>query len=389
MAPYSITAYAACTALGCDPMTIVEALSAGRSGLGPAPFDLPMPVTCGAIRTELAPLPEELSRYDTRQARIAWRTLGGIVDAVRNAAARWGSERVGLIIGTSTGGIGSTEEAYAHHREHGCLPHEFHLDHRHGMHATLDVIRARTDIAGPAYVVSTACSSSGKVFGTAERLLDADLVDAVLVGGIDSLCQLTLRGFHALEVLSPAPCRPFSQDRRGINIGEGGALLLLEREGEGVARLLGVGESNDAHHMSAPHPEGAGARAAMEEALQRAHLLPQDVTHVNAHATGTRQNDLAEARAIAAVFGSEVPVVATKGYTGHALGAAGATEAVFSVMAIEHRFLPASLGSEVPDPELPIAVNRDRRPLESGVVLSNSFAFGGNNVAVLLGAPEG
>jgi len=257
------------------------------------------------------------------------------------------------------------------------------------MHAILDVIRVRTGIAGPAYVVSTACSSSGKVFGAAERLLDAGLLDAALVGGIDSLCQLTLRGFHALEVLSPGPCRPFSRDREGINIGEGGALLLLEREGDGLARLLGVGESNDAHHMSAPHPEGAGARAAMEEALQRAGLSPEEVTHVNAHATGTRQNDSTEAHAIAAVLGSEVPVVATKGYTGHTLGAAGAMEAVLSIMAMEHRFVPASLGSDVPDPELPIAVNRERRALESRVVLSNSFAFGGNNVAVLIGAPEG
>jgi 3-oxoacyl-[acyl-carrier-protein] synthase-1 len=347
-----------------------------------------MEVTCGAIRTELPPLPEELSRYDTRQARIAWRTLDGIMDAIGRAVARWGGGRIGLIVGTSTGGIGCTEEAYADYRKHGHLPPDFHLDHRHGMHATLDVIRARTGLDGPAYVVSTACSSSGKVFGAAERLLDAGFVDAVLVGGIDSLCELTLRGFHALEVLSPAPCRPFSQDRQGINIGEGGALLLLERKGDGVARLLGVGESNDAHHMSAPHPEGAGARAAMEEALQRAHLLPDDVTHVNAHATGTRQNDLTEAHAIAKVFGSQVPVVATKGYTGHTLGAAGATEAVLSIMAMERRFVPASLGSDVPDPELPIAVSRERRPLESRVVLSNSFAFGGNNVAVLLGAAE-
>jgi 3-oxoacyl-[acyl-carrier-protein] synthase-1 len=388
MASYPITAYSACNVLGCDPMTVLDALSAGRSGLGPAPLDLPMPTTCGVIQAELAPLPEELRRYDTRQARIAWRTLDGIVDAVVTAVARWGRDHVGLVVGTSTGGIDSTEEAYACFKEQGHLPPDFDLDHKHSMHATLDVIRARTDIAGPAYVVSTACSSSGKVFGAAERLLDAGYVDAVLVGGIDSLCQLTLRGFHALEVLSAAPCRPFSRDREGINIGEGGALLLLEREGHGGARLLGVGESNDAHHMSAPHPEGAGARAAMEEALQRAGLSPEDVTHVNAHATGTRQNDSTEALAIAGVLGSKVPVVATKGYTGHTLGAAGATEAVLSIMAMQHRFIPASLGCDVPDPELPIAVNRERRPLESRVVLSNSFAFGGNNVAVLLGASE-
>jgi 3-oxoacyl-[acyl-carrier-protein] synthase-1 len=348
-----------------------------------------MPTTCGVIHTDLEPLPEKLRRYDTRQARIAWRTLDGIVDAVGAAVERWSSDRVGVVVGTSTGGIASTEDAYTHYCKHGRMPSDFDLDLRHSMHAILDVIRARTGITGPAYVVSTACSSSGKVFGAAERLLEAGLVDAVLVGGVDSLCQLTLRGFHALEVLSPTPCRPFSRDRDGINIGEGGALLLLEREGDGVARLLGVGESSDAHHMSAPHPEGAGARAAMEEALQRAGVSPKDVTHVNAHATGTRQNDSTEAHAIATVLGSEVPVVATKGYTGHTLGAAGAMEAVLSIVAMEHRFIPASLGSDVPDPELPIAVNCERRPLHSRVVLSNSFAFGGNNVAVLLGASAG
>ncbi|HEY8379350.1 MAG TPA: beta-ketoacyl synthase N-terminal-like domain-containing protein, partial [Nannocystis sp.] len=259
--------------------------------------------------------------------------------------------------------------------------------------AVLDVIRVLGGgLHGPGLVLSTACSSSARVFASAQRLLACGVCDAVLVGGVDSLCGLTVRGFAGLEVLSHAPCRPFSRERAGINIGEGAALLLLERHGDGPARLLGVGDSSDAYHMTSPHPEGLGARLAMERALAAAGLSPADVDHVNAHGTGTRQNDSMESAAIRAVFGAPesgagVPVVATKGYTGHMLGAAGATEVAFVIDAIAGGYLPAGVGADPVDDSLGVDVVTARRERRTRAALSNSFAFGGSNVSVLIGAP--
>jgi 3-oxoacyl-[acyl-carrier-protein] synthase-1 len=281
--------------------------------------------------------------------------------------------------------MSDTERAYAHWAREGRLPAGYDWRRQTSLEALLGLLREATGIAGPAAAISTACSSSGKVFGSARRWLRAGVADAVLVGGVDCLCELTLRGFFSLAVLSPEPARPFGAERRGINIGEGAAFALVERTGEGPL-LLGVGETADAHHMSAPHPEGRGARAAMAAALAQAGLAPEDVDHVNAHGTGTPQNDAAEARAIADLFrGCEPAVVATKAYTGHLLGAAGATEAVFALHAIRAGELPASLGSDPPDASLPVRplARAERRPVRRA--LSNSFAFGGSNVAVLFG----
>jgi 3-oxoacyl-[acyl-carrier-protein] synthase-1 len=236
-------------------------------------------------------------------------------------------------------------------------------------------------------VVSTACSSSAKVFGTARRLLQAGMADAVLVGGADSLCLTTLRGFGSLQALSARPCRPFAAQRDGTSIGEGAAFMLLERQGDGPALLLGVGESSDAHHMSHPHPEGVGAQAAMVGALAMAGLDGSAVDYVNAHGTATPANDAVEARAIQRVVGTRVAVASTKGYTGHLLGAAGITEAVFAVMAIERSFVPESLGAAPLDPAVEVEVVRAVRRMPVRHVLSNSFAFGGSNASVVFGAP--
>jgi 3-oxoacyl-[acyl-carrier-protein] synthase-1 len=250
----------------------------------------------------------------------------------------------------------------------------------------LEAVRLRTGLEGPGFIVSTACSSSAKAFASAQRLLDADLCDAALVGGVDSLCQTTLRGFQSLEVLAKDPCRPFAQDRKGISIGEGCALALLERDGEAATAFLGAGETSDAHHMTAPHPQGLGAKAAMEEALRSAGLTAANVDHVNAHGTGTVLNDAAESLALRALFEDRVPVVSTKGYTGHLLGAAGATEAVFSILALEQGWIPASLGAAPLDPSLGIWVPQETLTRRSRVVLSNSLAFGGSNVSLAFGA---
>jgi 3-oxoacyl-[acyl-carrier-protein] synthase-1 len=289
------------------------------------------------------------------------------------------------VIGTSTGGIGATEGAWKRWRESGAWPTDFDLARQHAMQATVEVVRVATGARGPGYVVSTACSSSAKAFASAQRLIHADIVDAVVVGGVDSLCETTLRGFHGLELTSARACRPFASDRDGISIGEGAAFALVERRGDALAQLVAVGESCDAYHPSAPHPEGEGARAAIEAALRKGGVDASRVGLVNAHATGTKLNDASEAKALAAVFGSAPWVSATKGYTGHMLGAAGATEVLFCVAALERGWIPASLGADPLEPGLGIRIATSRVMLETDYALSTSFAFGGSNAAVLVG----
>jgi 3-oxoacyl-[acyl-carrier-protein] synthase-1 len=250
-------------------------------------------------------------------------------------------------------------------------------------------VRYASGLEGPVALVSNACASSGKVFASAKRWLDCGVVDAVLVGGADSLCQLTLRGFGALGLLSAEPTRPFSSERQGINIGEGAAFALIERDGEGP-RLLGAGESSDAHHLTRPDPDGMGALAAMKAALADAGLTSNDIDYVNAHGTGTRFNDAMEARAIRALLGPKAHplVVSTKGYVGHMLGAAGATEAVFVLQSLAEGWVPGSIGSDPLDSEIDLDVPARlcRRPL--GAAMSNSFAFGGSNVSLVFGFPR-
>lgn len=386
-----ITAYSACNGLGQTTAEVIDALFAGRHGLTPAESWLGVSTWVGLVPGELPALDARLRSYESRQARITSLVTLPLLDAVERAKQRWGSGRVGLLIGTSTAGIAESERALVHQREHGKLPDDFAIERQHALHATVEVIRALTGVRGPGYVVSTACSSSGKVFASARRLMAAGVIDAAIVGGVDSICQLTVRGFASLEVLSPEPCRPFSSERRGINIGEGAALLLLERRSRGVdaaVELLGVGESSDAFHMTAPHPEGEGACVAMQRALAGAGVEADEIDQINVHGTGTAKNDETESKAIRRLFPQHerISVVATKGYTGHMLGAAGATEAMFVAATIERGELPASVGAAPIDPSLGVQVELERRARATRRVLSNSLAFGGSNVSVLLGA---
>lgn len=382
---YPITAFSLVNGLGRSTDEVARALREGRDGFGPAPIELPFEACVGVVPGELSPtgLP-----FRSRHMEVTFTAYAEIEAKVRAAVDRWGRARVGMILSTSTGGIGQTEVAYLQWRTERILPDGYDFVQQHAFHSFADSICERSGIRGPRYIVSTACSSSGKVFSSARRLIEAGLLDAVVIGGTDVPCLTTLRGFHSLGVLSPEPCRPFGAARPGMNIGEGCALLLLEREGEPLGMLLGVGESSDAFHMSAPHPEGLGAFAAMKAALDDAGLSANTIDYVNAHGTGTIANDGAEAKAIERLLGDEVPVVATKAYTGHTLGACGATEAIFCLMAIRDGFLPASLRCDPRDPDVHIRVLSE--PLSSPVhfALSNSFAFGGSNVAVLLGAPR-
>jgi 3-oxoacyl-[acyl-carrier-protein] synthase-1 len=379
-----VTAYALCNALGATTAQVIESLRNGRSGLAPCPLDVPFETFSGAVPEPLEAPGASLQAYDTRLLRICLRSLDELpLEALRR---KWGADRVAIVLGTSTAGIAETERAWGIRKSTGTLPPSYDWVRQHACGALLEAVRIRTGFTGPGFVVSTACSSSAKAFASAQRLLDAGLCDAALVGGVDSLCQTTLRGFQSLEVLAKEPCRPFAQERKGISIGEGCALAILERGGEAATLLLGAGETSDAHHMTAPHPQGLGAKAAMEEALRNAGLTSAQVDHVNAHGTGTVLNDAAESLAIRALFDDKVPVVSTKGYTGHLLGAAGATEAVFSIVALEQGWIPASLGAAPLDPRLGIWIPLEPLTKRSRVVLSNSLAFGGSNVSLAFGA---
>jgi 3-oxoacyl-[acyl-carrier-protein] synthase-1 len=356
----------------------------GHSGLGPSPVAVPFPTLAGAVRAELPPLPAALSAWTTRTARLAQLLIAQLEAPLAKLRARVRPERFAVILGTSTVGADVTEDAFRHYIERGALPADYDLWRHHTYGALLHVVTELCGARGPAWVVSTACTSSAKPLATAQRMLAADMIDAALVGGIDTLCSMTLRGFFSLDSLSPGACKPFSSKRDGINIGEGGALLVLERGGDAVALLEAVGESSDAYHISAPHPQGVGARLAMQRALEQAGVRPSDVDYINAHGTGTRLNDSAEAQAISSLLGDEVPVVSTKGYTGHMLGAAGASEAVMTLLSLAGGFVPQSLGADPIDEAIKLNIPLQRLHGQFRRGLSNSFAFGGNNVSVLV-----
>ncbi len=380
-----ITARAVCTALGMSSSECADALSRGRSGLGRPAMDLPFETLVGAVDSNLPRVPTAMAEYDSRVGRIALHLADECAPAVERARRRWGADRVAVLFGTSTGGLAETEAAVACHRATGHLPGGYDLHRQHSMRAVSELIALRFALRGPSYAISTACSSGAKVFAAAQRLLRAGVVDAVLLGGIDSLCQTTLRGFRSLGILATERCRPFGLGREGLNLGEGGGLFLLERVGDAPFALLGVGESSDGFRMSAPPEDGYGAVVAMQGALAQAGRSADAVDYVNAHGTGTAKNDLAEARAIKRVFDRRVPVASTKGYTGHTLGAAGAIEAAFAMFALEGEWIPASLGASPADPDIDLDLPSERRSARCRVVMSNSFGFGGSNVSLVLG----
>lgn len=384
LGPIPITGAAVCNALGTDWESVREALNGGRTGLTPCEIPLPFSTYAGAIPGVLPDLPPVLGGWQTRAAQVAFLMASQLEAPLQRARERWQPHRIGVLLGTSTAGADATEDAYKQFIQTGALPDEYDLWRHHTYGAVLHVVRELTGATGPAWMVSTACTSSAKVIASAKRMMEADVIDAAIVGGVDTLCAMTLSGFYSLGALSEELCRPFSADRKGINIGEGGAFLLMERTGDAQALIEGVGESSDAYHVSAPHPDGLGAETAMQRALADAGCAAADVDHVNAHGTGTRLNDSAEGKAVARVFGAELPVVSTKGYTGHTLGGAGATEAAFAMMAIETGTVPCALRVEPLDDALEIHV--PTTPLVQKVqrVVSNSFAFGGNNISVVV-----
>jgi 3-oxoacyl-[acyl-carrier-protein] synthase-1 len=393
MPPVAITSYQCVSAAGDNVEDLYLSLIANRSCLKPIRlFDVPFKTLVGEVTSPLPNVRSNLKSYDCRNARLALKALaqGDFRATVERTMAKYGSLRMGLILGTSTSGIYDSENAYAYFQSNGTMPNDFHFLQIQTAQATAEFLKHELGLQGPCYGISTACSSSAKALGAAQRLIAADFCDAVLVAGVDSLCRLTLRGFHSLQLISPEACRPMDVGREGINIGEGAALLLLERsspDNTAHPRLLAVGESSDAHHMSTPHPEGIGAAMAMAQALRLGDRAIGDVDFINLHATASLLNDQAEAKAIASLFPNPPPCSGLKGLLGHTLGAAGAIEVVASLLALERRFLPGTCGFEQPDPECPCPViaipSTDVAPK---LVLSNAFGFGGNNASVLLEA---
>jgi len=390
MTPLALSAFTVTSALGAGQAATLGALQAQRSGLAPLRFEaLPLATWTGEVDgVDAVALPDALAAFDCRNNRLAWLALqhDGLLERVAAARARWGTQRVGVFLGTSTSGLLQTEHAYRRRGPDGALPADFDYGATQNSFSLADFVGRALALNGPRWVVSTACSSSAKVFGNAERLIRAGLIDAAVVGGVDSLCLTTLYGFNALELLSGTICRPWDASRNGLSIGEAAAFALLEREcAAPQGWLLGVGESNDGYHMSTPHPEGAGAIAAMRAALADAGLQPADIDYINLHGTATPSNDAAEDRAVASVFGSDTPCSSTKGATGHTLGAAGGVEAAIALLSIRHGLMPGGLNTEQIDPALRLNYLRANRAAPVRRVLSNSFGFGGSNASLVFG----
>jgi 3-oxoacyl-[acyl-carrier-protein] synthase I len=394
MKPLLLAQFTATSCIGTGLTATLASLLAQRSGLTRCEFEtVQIDTHIGEVAgIDAQRLPAALRVFDCRNNRLAELALqqDGFLDAVDAAAARLGRRRIGVFIGTSTAGIMQTELAYrARDPVSGALPAEFEYGTTHNSFSVADYIRRRCRLEGPAVAVSSACASSAKVFGAARRMIEAGLIDAALVGGTDSLCLTTLYGFHSLQLSSPAPCRPFDAARDGISIGEAAAFALLEPASKKIDAdsilLHGVGESSDAYHMSAPHPEGLGAKRAMQSALNAAALEPGDIDYINLHGTGTPSNDRSESQAVTSIFGPTTPCSSTKGATGHALGAAGALEAVISALAIRNGLMPGGIQTTRIDPTLTAHYIKENRRAPLRRVLSNSFGFGGTNCSLIFG----
>lgn len=350
----------------------------------------------GAVKQPLKDLNLRLTEaetkiFDCHIARMLLNLWLDIEPQYLELLGKYSTDRVGVVLGSSTSGIGAAEQAYIDRASEGIFPSSYHYLQQEL--ASVSELIAKFSLAkGPCYTVSTACSSSAKVFGVAKRLLDQGVCDLVITGGVDSLCRLTVRGFNALELLSTERSNPFSLNRTGLNLGEGGCLALLERSPDGI-QVLAVGEASDAYHISTPHPDGLGAVLAIQSALSQANLDADCVKYINLHGTGTKHNDAMESLAVSKAFGCEVPCSSTKPLTGHLLGAAGATELAFCYLFLNQpstkKMLIPHIFDGVRDPELATLRFADFSEVVDvrvgQAVLSNSFAFGGSNAAVLLG----
>ncbi len=382
--------------MGCGLAPMLAMLKGEGSGLRPCTFDAVGLETCtGQVASiDCERLRADLAAFDCRNNRLAQLGLrqDGFAVAVGEAARRFGRDRIGVFLGTSTSGGFETEQAYRHRDPvSGALPDDFRYAGTHNFFSVADFTRRYLDVSGPAHVISTACSSSAKVFAAAARYIEAGVIDAAVVGGVDSLCLTTLYGFNSLQLVSPRACRPFDADRDGISIGEAAAFVLLERaptvSDADYVFLLGAGESSDAYHMSSPHPQGLGAERAMKAALLSAGVGTADIDYINLHGTATPGNDAAEGCAVGRLFGRVTPCSSTKGASGHTLGAAGALEAVIAALCVASGLIPGGVNTVRSDPSLDLdyRLKNEERPVAR--VLSNAFGFGGTNCSLVIGRP--
>jgi len=395
--PLWLSHFTATSSIGRGVDQLFDALQTRRAGLAPCAFDtVDLSTYIGEVDgVDAVQLPAHLRDFDCRNNRLALLGLlqDDFAETVHAAIARYGTQRIGVFLGTSTAGILQTELAYRRRDpDSGALPADFIYGTTHNTFSVADFTRHYFGLNGPAVVVSSACSSSAKVFSSARRMMATGLIDAALVGGVDSLCLTTLYGFNSLGLTSEQACRPFDAQRNGISIGEAAAFALLERapphlDADAVL-LLGSGESSDAYHMSSPHPDGLGARMAMQDALAMAGLQPAQIDYINLHGTATPSNDAAEGKAVAAVFGAMTPCSSTKGATGHTLGAAGGLEAVICALALQHGLLPAGINTAQRDPALTLDYVMANRAQPVARALSNSFGFGGTNCSLIFGRAD-
>jgi 3-oxoacyl-[acyl-carrier-protein] synthase-1 len=388
MRPLVITATSLVSAIGQGEAATLDALTRRRGGLRPSDFVGFADGYIGRVSAlETHTLPWELARFDCRNNRLAHLALltDGFADAITGARERYGADRIAVILGSSTSGVLSAEQAYRDRdKATGVLPASFDYDHTHDMFSLARFVRTMLQLRGPAMVISTACTSSAQTFIDALHLIESGVCDAAVVGGADSLCGTTLHGFASLDLISPGPCSPCDAERAGISVGEAAGFALLERAGDGI-QFLGCGASCDGYHMSAPHPRAAGAIAAMHAALAASGLAAADIDYINLHGTGTRANDAAEDVAVTSVFGPDTPCSSTKGWTGHTLGASGIVEAFIAGLCIRHGFVPGGLNLTRTDPEFRAAVLTDNATRAVRRVMSNAFGFGGINCSLVFG----
>lgn len=376
-------------ALGHGRTATLAALRSRKSGLRRCDFNsAELDTWIGRVdAVEQVNLPPRLSNFDCRNNRLALLGLeqDGFSDEITRCLSTYGRSRIGLFLGTSTSGVYQTEQAYQEINNK--APANFSLQHTHLIYSVVDFVRTLFGLQGPSITISTACSSSAKVFAAAHRHIHAGLCDAALVGGVDSLCLTTLFGFNALQLLSPKPCQPWDKNRDGLNIGEAAGFAILERANTNRKGpfLMGFGESSDAHHITAPHPHGAGASLAMQRSLQMAGLNAEAIDYINLHGTATPSNDASEDAALSHIFASPPPLSSTKGWTGHNLGAAGISEAIIACLAIEEGFIPGTLHTECCDPALSTTLLIENQEQVVRHVMSNSFGFGGSNCCLLFG----
>jgi 3-oxoacyl-[acyl-carrier-protein] synthase-1 len=338
----------------------------------------------GLVEHSLAAV--SIAKENTRNNRMLTTASEPLLNEIQILKERFGPQRIATVIGTSTSGISEGEEAFRYYRNQNKFPENYHYCMQEPSSPSRYIAKW-LGLRGPVFSVSSACTSGAKALASAARLLRLGVCDAVIAGGVDTLCNMTIKGFSSLLITTDSICNPFSVNRNGINIGEGAGLFLLTRE-QGPVRLAGIGETSDAYHISSPHPEGKGAEGAMRQALQQAGMKPESIQYLNLHGTGTEQNDEMEARAVQRVFGNNIACSSTKPLTGHTLAASGAIEAAFCWLALQREDdrLPPHRWDGQTDPDLPVlnGIGTTRLGKKLTTAMSNSYAFGGNNTSLIM-----